>query len=509
MSILPRLDDDCALELINRLETPSLAALSQTSKTVFNAVGQHLVQNVSLTRDPNQVLSFCRFALSHNLAQQIRHLHVGSRTCDNTRLEYVPSATTHWSQQQAADTFAGALADVLERTTKLECLSICGGAEQLIESEPRIAIALVSNPPSVSLRLPDLGKNSLFALETMRAPPNLIVSTNLIVHDSASELESIQTKFLTFLATNADRLYSVDFDTSTYNLLAASHARRPLQFPKVEMITIPHFELSPRHCALIFPNVRYFRNSTNNFAQVPHEEQEMIWPKLVSAEGMARVVMLLARLHPSVRRLHLSTQYGQGGRSYFPEVCKVLRSRDILSLAMAVEIVDDSRAGTGPHSGQWLVAPHFKTEYLWIGLGEAIPQARFLSVYFRRPSSTYMTLEVLFAALKHEMISSLGALPELRYVSLRYIGLIARRDLDKVIIPTEVDISELWFDRIPSLEYLELDIKLWGWKRTWWRRLQSNGSADSGAHGTPGRIIQVSHEEGLSAREYFDWEGCR
>ncbi|EMD39411.1 hypothetical protein CERSUDRAFT_113041 [Gelatoporia subvermispora B] len=111
-----------------------------------------------------------------------------------------------------------------------------------------------------------------------------------------------------------------------------------------------------------------------------------------------------------------------------------------------------------------------------------------------------MTLEVMFAALLHETTSSLSALAELRYVSLRYVGYVAEAEQAEVqgAFPALEDLFSLWFVRIPSLEHLELDIELREWKRTWWRRQPLNDRPGENPYGTRHRIIRVSEEEGLS-----------
>ncbi|EMD39420.1 hypothetical protein CERSUDRAFT_93451 [Gelatoporia subvermispora B] len=410
---------------------------------------------------------------------------------------------------------ASALADVLERTTKLESLDFGVNVEELINSD--------SSTPG---RWPTW-------LCALRSPPHLILGENNEIHGHEGNTEVPRAALLEFLSANAERLCVVDLDEAIYNLLD----QRSLQFPNVVMITTPGLDISVQACARIFPSVRYFRNFVTGTSDYARSGQRVpLWPDLRSAEGMGNIAVWLARHHPTVRRLHMWMQYGyRGTRDAFGQVCDVLRARPIVSLGSAVEIADDAPDDdhNAPPSGQWLVQPHFEMGDFWSGLAAAIPQARFLHLCFRRPGSTYMTLEVLFAAMRsvvlvdrcssddvywdqlaHETISSLDALPDLRYVSLRYIGHMARADQPKVhdsqgAFPSQEDVFSLWFGRIPSLEYLELDLEICGWKRSWWRRQPLNDRPGKNPYETRRRIIRVSEEEGLSARVYFDWDRCR
>ncbi|EMD39416.1 hypothetical protein CERSUDRAFT_93446 [Gelatoporia subvermispora B] len=493
MSILPGINDDCALAVIAQLDKPSLAAVSQTSKLAFHAVGPYLVQDVALTRSEEQVLGFCRYVLAHNLANTVRHLYIDSPDTSVARLEYVSSATySRFSNALKPAQFASALADVLERTTKLESLDLGVNVEELIKCEPRVAPALIANPPSAKLRLLDVGKTAHLALRSLRSPPHLILGEDNGIHRPEGDTEVLRAALLEFLSANAERLRVIDLDEAIYKTLD----QRALRFPNVEMITIPGLDMSMQTCARVFPSVRYFNNPMTGMSDHARSGQHgPLWRDLRSAEGMGNIVVWLARHHPTVRRLHMWMQYGyRGTRDAFGQVCDVLRARPIVSLGMAVEIPDDDH--NAPFSGQWLVQPHFEMGHFWPGLAAAIPQARFLHLCFRRPGSTYMTLEVLFAALTHETISSLDALPDPRYVLLRYIGHMARADQARVhdsqgAFPSQEDVFSLWFSRISSLEYHELDLKIWGWKRSWWRRQPLNDRPGKNPYGMHRRIIRV------------------
>ncbi|EMD39430.1 hypothetical protein CERSUDRAFT_93460 [Gelatoporia subvermispora B] len=398
--------------------------------------------------------------------------------------------------------------------TALECLGIAGGMEEIVEYEPRIMTALISNPPSATLRVSHLGEHALGALRTLRFPPNLTLSTYTFPgYRSDATSDGVHTKLLELLAANAAYLCSVDFDAAIYELLESAYAHLPLQFPNVKTITMPRFELSRRGCSDLFPNVRYFRNSVSGFTK--RLEQGLLWPKLVSAEGFGNTVIWLAQQHPAVRRLHFSSLPAEvHGGAIFKEVCNILGTRQILSVSLPFNIVT-SFSGDGRPLGQSFVDDHLALESFWPGLATALPHARFLSIIVRWSiAASRTTLEVFFAVITHETVASLDALPELRYLALRFLGYVPGRERENLqdapdYFPTTEALSSLWFNSIHALEYLELDLTPLGMKRTWWRRQPICDAAEPNLPGAPCRVIRVSQEEGLSAREYFDWDGCR
>ena len=62
-------------------------------------------------------------------------------------------------------------------------------------------------------------------------------------------------------------------------------------------------------------------------------------------------------------------------------------------------------------------------------------------------------------------------------------------------ISAAVTFVEECFSRFRSLEYLEVETGKRSWNKSWWRRSPE------------GLVKAVSSEEGLSAREYFEWKG--
>ncbi|EMD39426.1 hypothetical protein CERSUDRAFT_93456 [Gelatoporia subvermispora B] len=308
----------------------------------------------------------------------------------------------------------------------------------------------------------------------------------------------------TLVTANAAHLRSVDFGGMVYRLLVSAHTRSPLRFPAVETLAMLHLESLPRTCAaIIFPNVRHLRVSTIVSSEPLGGQEVPIWPKLVSVEASGDNAACLARQHPAIRRMHMSVPASSLiGVEPLMEMYDLPESNNIVSAFLAfnikgflVEMLRNAR----PQRSSRPILKKSASGQNW--------RQRFRTRGFSRSRS-----EALLALFTHETMVSLNALPGLRCLSLRFVDRESPHAHEQDAVqnieynPSLEDVTSLYFERVPALEFLELDIPRRGWKRTWWRR---QPGAQQAPHRAPRRIIRVSQEEGAGARGCFDWDGCR
>ncbi|KZT67468.1 hypothetical protein DAEQUDRAFT_767196 [Daedalea quercina L-15889] len=155
------LNYDVLSAIVEQTDPCSALKLSMVSRRAYELGITQALASVTLSRSQLQVSAFCQFMLA-----------------DRSRLPYLRELTIETGAfgvaryiefQRSADFSAAAeLADLLERTHRLRCLSIAC-FEDLIASEPRIANAICALPDLVEIRLHNCGQLALGVLSRMRS----------------------------------------------------------------------------------------------------------------------------------------------------------------------------------------------------------------------------------------------------------------------------------------------------------------------------------------------------
>ncbi|OCH84772.1 hypothetical protein OBBRIDRAFT_376931 [Obba rivulosa] len=501
MLILPSLNDDCSVTVLSHLDRRSLLSLAYTSRTALGAARPYLLRTVSLKRNAEQVREFCQSVLSHDLAGCIQDLRISRDALYPTGSDLSMDS----DDDPQPSIFACALADVLEKSTNLKSLELAG-LEKLIECEPRIGAALIAHPPAVSMELSGIGEEGFTTLSSVRSPPEISLEPAPLFNGRMIRDMHAGDHLAIFLTRNAEWLQDVVLHGSISRWLSTFLRHNPLSLPNVRTLTIYPFDIPLRQCAAAFPNVRCLSADWAEF-DIPHGE--VLWPDLLSVDGRSPLILYVARCYPNIRRIRLRDKYHPEPEDEFAELCDVMQQRTIKSLFLSVDYLPSSE-DIDQNSIDWLVSRRISPKTFWPQLTHAVPQARFIEVQFRRPDPYTGIAADTLRLLMDSTIVSFGTVQDLKYVSfiLRCFSYPPKPyHLDTTPSehphPTPREIASFWFAQCLPLEYVELNLQISGWERTWWRRrLSAEGSSTF-------CVVRVPEDEGLSARNRFDYEACQ
>ncbi|EMD39431.1 hypothetical protein CERSUDRAFT_93461 [Gelatoporia subvermispora B] len=512
MPILPLLNDDCSLAVAAHLDRSSLLSLARISRAAAPALWPCIVRRVSLARNAQQVHAFCTFVLAHSLAGCVRRLRI-----QREAFYAIGSDPSYMSDDEPQPSiFASVLADVLERATHLEELEM-SGIEVLVELDARIAAALIAHPPTAKLKVTGISDKAFTMLGAMRAPPDLELEpapkfNSRLVRD----LES-GACVAPLLAQNAVRFHQLGLHGLLSRWLAAASTPLALVFPHVHTLNVFPLDMPLRQCAVTFPNLRCFAAQWSESAiQGDNVPNKALWPALRSLAGHSELVVPLMRHHSHVRRMVLFDRYHLDPGDEFTELCALMAERPITSLSLSVDFLPQLE-DIPQDSIDWLVSRRISPDTFWSQLAGAVPAAQFISIQFRRPETYPGIAADTLKLLTDSTISALGTLLNLVYVSFGLRGYSwppKPHDLgmapDGVRHPSPVEVVSAWFEQCPALEYVELDLQIDGWTKTWWHREPVYPTVPmlEGVRAAY-RVVPVIEEEGLQAREDIDWDGCR
>ncbi|KAG5636181.1 hypothetical protein DXG03_005086, partial [Asterophora parasitica] len=148
-------------------DTPTLVTLSRTSKSLGAQARAVLLRDVSLSRDPAQVVSFQRFVVANKLGYHIRKLFICRGAFYSNPPFLGPRGYGDWDPAEP-EVVASAVAEVLAEAPRLRVLCIDKFAQDMLAMEPRLGKTLTSRNHLTDLTLRDVGADALNSLSDLR-----------------------------------------------------------------------------------------------------------------------------------------------------------------------------------------------------------------------------------------------------------------------------------------------------------------------------------------------------
>ncbi|OCH84773.1 hypothetical protein OBBRIDRAFT_376786 [Obba rivulosa] len=169
-----------------------------------------IVRTISLIRDIEQVQEFCAFVLTYDLTSYTRHLHI-ERKALYPRFSGDGLEDFFKHPPNPDVIFARILGDVLEKAEHLESLDL-DGTEMILQSESQFGAKLIARPPTVRLRLSDVGEKNFAGLGALRSPPSIALSpTELTMMSILFNADAHRFSYMApFFALNAPTLRAIE-----------------------------------------------------------------------------------------------------------------------------------------------------------------------------------------------------------------------------------------------------------------------------------------------------------
>ncbi|PPR03063.1 hypothetical protein CVT26_004561 [Gymnopilus dilepis] len=466
------LDPDSLSLIYDLLDSPALRALSNSSREGFERITPLLVRKVQVSRWA--VLPFCKFALKYGLSSHIISLRFNL---------YTVTCSGYYDPNVIA---------VLDQASNLKHFTL------LIDNDGFATPAKMFPSEKLPTSLLSLEMYGAVApeIERLRAMPRLM------------RLVLLPNTFIMHVTTNIATEAIIKTAASTLESLVLGHALPPsLRFASPMPFSCPQLHylglsttretVSQERVALMFPNLQSLEIKTDSATEGLVETDRnvsrhftcpikdcgspsrIVFQHLRSFTGLKELALSLSRYH-SLQRLVFNQSLST--ITEFSVLSNILRNLAIRSLTLSVE----------------LYSPRLDVEE--IPLLSMLPFARHLT-YFSLCIGR-MDYEVCC-----EFIDSLAqAAPILTsdLHNLKFFGLRIEtsrhsslfKTCHHVIIPLKLDIViNAWSPVIPSLQYLELDVDHAGLGHDFWRISPGQGAS-----------LQVSEEEGLSVRSWYDTE---
>ncbi|KAG5641180.1 hypothetical protein DXG03_005842 [Asterophora parasitica] len=162
------LDYDTQSIVFSLADTPTLLALSRTSKSHAAQARPLILRDVSLSRDPAQVVNFQRFVAANGLGHHIRKLFIRRGAFHPNPPICAPRYTYDDADPSEPEVVARAVAEVLAEAHHLRVLCIDKFAQDLLTMEPRLGKVLTSCMYLTDLTLWDVVIDSLKSLNGLR-----------------------------------------------------------------------------------------------------------------------------------------------------------------------------------------------------------------------------------------------------------------------------------------------------------------------------------------------------
>ncbi|THH17086.1 hypothetical protein EW146_g3658 [Bondarzewia mesenterica] len=471
--MFPPLNHDCALYILDILDTPSLLSLASTSRIAMTTARRFLVQDVVLRDGAEQYSAFCEFVLLHDLTRHVRCLTIGFEVIRDAGYD---------------KTFFSSLAEILEKAEKLRGF-VFEGCICRFHHAAQIASALVDRPLSeLSVCM------GLRFFRDRRPITGLRVLSVGEWRASGCDLSALSI-LSNILTNNAHTLESL-----TMPCLDNYHLARIL-WPCPHVHTLHVNELyfaTAEEVARAFPYLRSLDIKFSNcFINSCIQTQSTLWPSLTTVNSNVQVIMALARHHAlqrvTLRDMGVLSVDWLGGEHLCVEFLDAIRDcpLETLSLDAVVSERGDVRFP------------------LLSRLASSVPNLKCLAFHI---SAIFKMSECLQMMISPH-INALGDLRSLRYATLsmdidlepppKYAGALSPEQERDAIV-------RHWFTMIPSLEYLELKVKISDWPVTWWRRrsdTQTDGHLREESDDAGGviSVMQISKEEGKAARDRY-WQ---
>ena len=301
MSLLGPLDLDTQSIVFSLVETPTLLALLRTSKSNAEHALPHLLHNISLSRDPAQVVDFQRFVVAHGLAHHIRKLFI-RRGAFHSKPPFRGPASAYVDRDPAEpEVVAGALAEVLANATTLRVLCIDKFAQDLLALEPRLGLALASCKQLTDLTLCDVNIDSLNSLSGLRGLRQLALvgcgaSNNVIWHTYLPI--TAESSVGTLILNSSSTLESLSLTGFELNPLLDDPT---ILFPRVQTVTYSNCIAKLEDQGRAFPAVRAVHVNPM-FSKTILSSLAPFWADLESIRGPFSFLHIFQNCH-TLRRL--------------------------------------------------------------------------------------------------------------------------------------------------------------------------------------------------------------
>ncbi|THH09021.1 hypothetical protein EW146_g8804 [Bondarzewia mesenterica] len=468
--IFPPLNHDCSLYILDILDTPSLLSVASTSRIAMTTARRFLVQDVVLQADVERYSAFCEFVLLHDLTRHVRYLTVG---CELVKASGHDKA------------FFSSLAEILEKAENLRGF-VFEGCICRFPNAAQIASALVDRPVSeLSLCMGLLLFRDLRPIYGLR-----VLSVWEWACDLSGSALSNSSNLSNILSNNAHTLESLTMPRLVSRIFPA------IPFPHIHTLRVTELSTTAKRLARASPHLQslFDINFSNYFINSRVQTQSTLWPSLTTVTGDLLVIMALARRHAlqRVKLRHtgwLSVDWLRDER-FCVEFLDAIRDCPLEVLSLDVRVYALQECG----DVRFPLLPR---------LASSAPNLKCLAF-------NISTMPKITECLQTMTSPHIHALGNLR--SLRYATLFMRDDINSDPLPKRTGLSpeqerdaivRHWFTMIPSLEYLELEVKISEWPVTWWRRTDGHLREESGGAG--GAMVQISKEEGKAARERY-WQ---
>ncbi|KDR81858.1 hypothetical protein GALMADRAFT_135253 [Galerina marginata CBS 339.88] len=459
------LDDDISSTIFTLLNVYALRAMAGTSRTGFQLASRALVRTVKLSRNPEQVVAFCEFCLKHHLCP-----HIIDFTLSQSAVYSQPPIDPTKGYQRDADTaesalFASALADVLDAAVNLAHLAFRNCTAVLIESEPRIPSIICRRPPTLSLMLSGADAHSFQQVSSVSGLTHLKLHTLHILNSDINATEEVLDSVL------ANSILSLE-TLSLGHAIPASlrlEGSPPRAWERVYHFSMAGVSISPK---------------SRTHHQCRGQSSLFQWPKTTCIKLIATPQALEDFIH-EMGHLSLYQRPQSVTRYYrFDSITEPLVFHG--GMPPPPGNVTDPVASPPPlvtlfkTLSQW--ASHLT--YLSLDMGYSSQEVLQCLEYLKNSAPLLVSLSHL-KYVKLSVMTWLRTVPGPWYVPV------------PVFMKPE-ELLRAWVEGVPSLQYLELNVLYDEWGHTWWR-IESQGNH-------PATSRQVSKEEGLSAKSWFDLE---
>ncbi|KAA1475797.1 hypothetical protein DENSPDRAFT_842656 [Dentipellis sp. KUC8613] len=456
MSIIPGLNEDCAMLVLKYMEAPSLLSMALTCRAAIHPVRLRLLHDPHLPTGA-RAASFLTFVLNHSLEPALRILRFDVHTLDQT---------DSWP----------ALADVLQRATNLFRLEaylnptsvwpehgrIFGACEQ------RFFHALVDLTPALThLHLSLCHPLDLAGLHGVRGLKHLWLSTSF---DSmqpemmASNMSSIKD----IIANNADTLEDISL-TCPNSKASQIHFDPSHPCARVTRFAFRAVCIDYTNLCEVFPNVQRLEQSFELRAPEDLGDQSPVWPALttlVMTDVVLQQPLLACGEYPLLRRFVVGDIRFLYTPAWFQGLLEIIRRfriyelslRDVLvppeALAVASQLTDD-------------VVTAFLSQLL-----ESAPHLRKLDLglrpeHFAAPVDN--VIRVVPDAASHAY--ALRNLASLSLSTRRHVrGALSRKRLE--------EFARAWFTVCPVLVHIRVSLR--GQEFRWTRHWETD--ADNKSH---------------------------
>ncbi|PPR07300.1 hypothetical protein CVT26_012419 [Gymnopilus dilepis] len=463
------LDSDTSSLIYNLLDSSTLRALSNSSRDGFVCVTPWLVRKVNISLE--QVPAFCHFALKYDLCADIMNLRLNvgisrGATYDPILAKVLERAInmTHFAHL-AVNTRRASRRDDVENPFPFESL-----------------------PPSLlSLKLVGSLGTGLERLQTMTKLAHLVLlppppaeyntprerAVEAVIRKSACTLES-----LTLGHALPPSLRTTDVPTFACK--------------KLHHLCISGTSVSQEQLALMFPNLKSLEIMDDSMIEVlvdqtpessfvlygadEHREcpPRMLFPNLQSFCGPHDLALNLSRYHPLCRIVLNEGTFRATELSFLSDI---LLNLTIRSLTLDVRVPGSIVVSGTTFDHILPLARHLAFLSLHIGVFEYETCCRLVDCLLQ--AATFLS----------------PYLQDLRYFRLRLETYNSTSDIcHHNEAPIKLDaIVGAWAAAIPSLRYIELDVDHRKLGHSFWRVSPQHGM-----------FLQVSKEEGLSARNWYD-----